>query len=270
MTVFPKAWALTDPVLLAEGGGGSVWRVRGPDGRTVIAKRLSPAALAEADHAAAWRRAQDGQGAVRLLDATDDWQLLEDAGDRTLADLLDDDGDDAAARIAAQVLAALHADDPGDGQGLHPLTERLSSLRQAAVRRGGPFAEAADLSAVLLAEATPPRRLHGDLHHDNILHGPRGWLAIDPHGVFGDPAYDAANLLYNPVERRDLRTDPARARRLADVLAPTVGRPASTILGWAFCHACLSAAWHDEDGDTDEVVHSLEAARAFRQALGGD
>ena len=64
----------------------------------------------------------------------------------------------------------------------------------------------------------------------------------DPHGLIGDPAYDAANLLYNPLERQDLRTDPARARRLAEVLAPAVQRPVAAVLGYGFCHACLSAA----------------------------
>ena len=46
--------------------------------------------------------------------------------------------------------------------------------------------------------------LHGDLHHENIMHGPRGWLAIDPKGVLGDPGFDAANMFYNPLDRDDL------------------------------------------------------------------
>lgn len=41
--------------------------------------------------------------------------------------------------------------------------------------------------------------LHGDLHHGNILlHGTR-WLAIDPKGLVGDPAYECAAFLRNPM-----------------------------------------------------------------------
>lgn len=37
--------------------------------------------------------------------------------------------------------------------------------------------------------------LHGDFHPHNILAAERGWLAIDPLPVVGDPAYDAVQYL---------------------------------------------------------------------------
>ena len=48
----------------------------------------------------------------------------------------------------------------------------------------------------LLADAARGRAsLHGDLHHDNVLDfGPRGWLAIDPHGLLGERGFDFANI----------------------------------------------------------------------------
>ena len=266
MSGFPQSWAVTGHELLADGVGGTVWRVRRADAPDAIAKRLSPAAAAEAGPAQAWLSGQDGRGAVRLLAVADGWQLLEDAGDRTLTAVLDADGDDAAARIAAEALRALHGADYA-AEGLTILFDRLGPLRQAGRREGGPFADAAARAQRLSARARRARPLHGDLHHDNLLHGPRGWLAIDPHGVFGDPTYDAANLLYNPVERADLRTNPARARRMADILAPVVDDAAEAVLEWAVCHACLSAAWHLEDANRAEAVHSLGVAAAVRQVL---
>ncbi len=261
---FPPEWRVTSAEPLADGVGGHVWRVQTADG-VAIAKRLSGAARAEAAFAIAWLREQNGRGAVRLIDIRDDWQLLEDGGDRTAADLLKDEGDEAAAIVAADVLRRLHASD-GPAAGLQSLADRFAALYEASDQHGGVFGEAAIIARRLTTEAAPSQPLHGDLHHDNLLSGPRGWLAIDPHGLFGDPAYDAANWLYNPVERQDLRTDPARARRLAAILAPAVRRPADIIRRWAFCHACLSAAWYLEDDDTDEAALSLEAARALRAA----
>lgn len=263
----PSVWKLTKLTLLAEGIGGLVWRAVDSEGRTSVVKRLSPQAASDAPQALAWLRWRDGAGAIRLLGAEGDWQWLEDAGRRTLTSVLDVEGDAAATRIAADVLGALHAPSDRPAGGLQTMEDRFAALRLEADNQGGLFSEAAGLTASLMSEGVSIRPLHGDLHHDNILHGPRGWLAIDPHGVLGDPAYDAANLLYNPVERQDLRTDPERAQRLARTLAPAVGRPAQAILAWGFCHACLSAAWHLEDENREEAARSLEVAQAIRRTL---
>src|SRR3712207_7697305 len=41
----------------------------------------------------------------------------------------------------------------------------------------------------------------GDFHHDNVLAARREpWLAIDPKGVVGEPAYDAGTLVREPPE----------------------------------------------------------------------
>ena len=41
--------------------------------------------------------------------------------------------------------------------------------------------------------------LHGDLHHDNILKNVNGWIVIDPKGVIGEPAYEVAAFIRNPI-----------------------------------------------------------------------
>lgn len=50
----------------------------------------------------------------------------------------------------------------------------------------------------LLESSPEPRLLHGDLHHENILWGGGRWWAIDPKGLWGDPAWEAAAFLRNP------------------------------------------------------------------------
>lgn len=261
----PTAWAVIEAASLADGIGGQVWRARRLSGEPVVIKRVSAQAAADAAHAIAYLDWREGQGAARLLAVDGDWQMQEDAGERTLTHVLEQEGDAAATLIAAEVLGVLHAPSGRRAEGLQTMTDRFAALTAAARAEGGLFAEA-DAWLKTLASG-PVQPLHGDLHHDNILFGARGWLAIDPHGVLGDPAYDAANLLYNPLDRQDLRTDPARARRLAEVLAPAVDRPVAAVLGYGFCHACLSAAWHLEDGDAAEADRSLATARAIQTAL---
>lgn len=60
--------------------------------------------------------------------------------------------------------------------------------------------------------------LHGDLHHYNVLgDGQGGWKAIDPKGLIGDPAYEAAAFLRNPI------TAMHRLKGLSTVLAGHIG-----------------------------------------------
>jgi len=43
--------------------------------------------------------------------------------------------------------------------------------------------------------------LHGDLHHENILHdAERGWLAIDPKGVLGPKIMECGRFIQNFIE----------------------------------------------------------------------
>jgi streptomycin 6-kinase len=39
--------------------------------------------------------------------------------------------------------------------------------------------------------------LHGDLHHDNILRGDAGWVAIDPKGVVGPAVLECGRFFHN-------------------------------------------------------------------------
>jgi streptomycin 6-kinase len=44
--------------------------------------------------------------------------------------------------------------------------------------------------------------VHGDFHHHNLLRSERGWLAIDPKPMLGEPEYDVASFLWNPLPCR--------------------------------------------------------------------
>lgn len=269
---FPADWTIDTATLIADGLGGKVWRVMRADGRTAVVKQASEAGCDDALRGGDFLRWRDGRGAVRLIDRRGDLSLLEHVAGGDLLSQLDALGDDAATRIAADVLRLLHTPSPSSWpQSLQPLPDYFASLfakarqdRQAG--RNSLFVTAAQRADALLADQQDVRPLHGDIHHENILRSTRGWLAIDPKGLIGDPAYDFANLFYNPPERDDLRADPERARRMAAILAEASGREAGVFLDFGFCHACLSASWHVEDGNHAEAARSLGVAEALRAA----
>jgi streptomycin 6-kinase len=266
-------WGASDPRPIAATPTSRVLRVRLADGRTAIVKDLTPIGVEDELAGAAFLAWRDGRGAVRLLAREGTTLLLEDAGDRSVLEHLDRHGDAAATEVLAGVVTELHAGPrsppPAD---LQPLEKHLASLFAAADadrdRHASPFVAAADLASSLLDLGRAPRPLHGDLHHDNVFAAPRGWLAIDPKGLFGDPAYDVANLFYNPLDRDDLRLDPTRIRSMARALADALDRDPADVLGWAIVDISLSAAWHTEDRRPDRVASDLRVVAAIRSVLG--
>ena len=197
----------------------------------------------------------DGHGAVRLLEAdrTQGVMLLERLAPGTPLRAMRDDV--RATSIAATVMRQLWRPVPPD----HPfptIADWASALDRYQARFAdapGPIpailaSEAASLFAELLASQATPVLLHGDLHHENILqvHG-ESWLAIDPKGVVGEPAYDTGALLRNP-EELFTASQPARilARRIAQ-LADELDLDRARIRGWAIAQAVLASLWSFED-----------------------
>ena len=96
------------------------------------------------------------------------------------------------------------------------------------------------------------------------MHGPRGWLAIDPKGLLGDPGFDAANMFYNPLNRDDLCLDPERIASMAEIFALTLGQDVRAILDHAIAYGCLSASWHGEDKNAVDESGELSVAAVLR------
>ena len=190
-----------------------------------------------------------GVGAVRLIEGDRDAWLMERAGDEvSLTTMAVSGDDDRAAAILAGCVAQLHA--PRDVAVPAGLT-RLDAWFQSLFARGAELPILARC-AIVARRLLPTEReiivLHGDLHHDNVLHGARGWLAIDPKGLVGERTYEAANLLCNPQPHGDIVHRPERMLRIATVYAEPLGLDVQRVLGFALAHAGLSAAWALEDG----------------------
>lgn len=215
-------------------------------GAPAMLKRLKPSSD-EADGIAALRHFA-GDGALALIEASADAVLMERAvGPRSLAAMALSGEDDAAARILAATAMRLHRPRPAPPPEIASLRRRFRALFElrstAAV-----LDRAATMAERLFAEPRDVAVLHGDLHHENVLDSPRGWLAIDPKGAIGEATYDLANLFCNPAGVERLVLDPARASRLALLFAEVTGFERQRILAVAFAHAGLATSWNIEDG----------------------
>jgi streptomycin 6-kinase len=267
---FPDRWGVIESQLIVETFSSRIWKVTRCHGSAAVVKDLKPFDDVEDElrgvHYLAWR---DGKGAVKLLDLDGQCLLLEYAGSTRLVDYLGEHGDRAATEIAAASMLQLFSPSersiPSD---LQPLRERFASLfrKAEADRREGMatlYVEAASIAERLLTNPVDVRPLHGDLHHENILHGPRGWLAIDPKGVLGDPGFDTANWFYNPLGRLDLCLNPERIVFMAGSFAKALGLDMRHILDHAIAYGCLSSSWHAADGNRKDEEQELLIAAAI-------
>jgi streptomycin 6-kinase len=256
---------------MADGIGGKVWLAGRNGGSLAIVKQPSDAARPDARRAADYLRWRDGHGAIRLLATDSDIHLLEYAGDCRLLDHRAEHGEAAATDIAADVVRQLHAPSPAPPASLTPLRDHFAGLfakaeDEQATGRSADFTACAVFADELLATQRDIRPLHGDIHHENILSSQRGWLAIDPKGLIGDPAYDVANMFHNPPHAPE-RTHPARILTLAETLSLAVGRDVEAVLAYAWAYSGLSAVWWLEIGDEQAARSTLEIGRAVKAAL---
>lgn len=192
----------------------------------------------------------DGAGAARVIEADDDALLMERVtGERSLVAMALGGQDREASEILVGVVERLHAPRRfAIPTTLTPLARWFEPLfRQAGEHRG--LGRCAAVARELLDDPRDIAPLHGDIHHENVLDGgARGWLAIDPKGLFGEGCYDVANLFGNPAPHGALVHDEKRMLSLARLFAVRLGYDPGRTLRFAFAHAGLSASWDIGDG----------------------
>ncbi|MGW7528180.1 aminoglycoside phosphotransferase family protein [Streptomyces sp. NPDC054783] len=243
-----RRWGCLPDGDVRHGGVGlivPVRRVASADAAVLKVSFPHPGNVHEPDAFAVWR----GRGAV-LLHARDDERfalLLERAHATTLAQPAD--GDELLA-VAGRINRRLAVPAP---PGLPRLRERAGaweeqlrtdevSLPHRLPRR---VVDAAVATVRELGRGQPDTLVHGDLHARNILRADREpWLAVDPKGYAGDPAYDGGTLLKAYAADRATAGDlPKAVRRALDVFAEAAGLDRERVRRWAQLHA-VQAAFH--------------------------
>ena len=225
------------------------------DGAPAVLKLSFPGDK-EFETEAAALAAFEGRGVCRLLrlDLSRGAMLLERLQPGgPLADLGDDE---EATAVAAGVMKKMWRPAPLD-HGFPTVSDwsrGFERLRRRFDGGTGPMperlvVEAETLFAELLLSEGERLLLHGDLHQENILStGPRTWLAVDPKGVVGEAAYEAAALLHNPVGALEVPDPKGLLERRLDVLSGNLGLDRARVRAWGLAQAVLAAYWGLEGG----------------------
>lgn len=252
-------WKLSEPVLVSETPTSWVYKVS-RRGSAAALKLIKPEALEDERGGGPMLRWYGGEGAARVFEIDDDAVLIEWLNGHALSELVHQGKDVTATDIICQIATQLSAARAEPPPTLMPLSERFKSLF-ATDRSAWPFAardlvvRAQIVAGQLLETMDEQVPLHGDLHHGNILFSPRSWVAIDPKGLWGDPAYEVASCFINPWSETDICASPERTERLLEAFEHRLGLDRVRMLGFAVAHAALTASWSVKAGTS--VNHQL-------------
>lgn len=262
-----ERWALTLGEPYEYIGYAYVVRAELPDGTPAVLKLAPPEADFETQLPALQH--YNGDGMCRLIDGDNSIValLLERLEPGTTLARLEDDvaATEIAANLAKRLFKPLPAEHPFAtverwGRAFHEVREKYSG--GCGSFPADLFDPAFDLYFNLCASQAEPVLIHGDFHHHNILQAQREpWLAIDPKGLAGEPAYEIGPFLYN---RLDADTDTRRLTlRRIEQFAEILGLDRQRLIGWGFAEAVLSSVWTFQDqGWISEEGH-LRVARAL-------
>ena len=248
------------------------------DGTRVVLKAGVP--RKDIAHEIAALRHWGGDGAVGVLeaDAVAGVFLLEHVAPGTPIIEIDDA---EATRVAAGIMRRLWRPAPAEHT-FPTIADWGAAFGELRARHGGTsgslpqalFDRGESLYFDLVASQAEPVVLHGDLHHWNILRAEREpWLAIDPHGVVGEPAFEVGPWLRNPQgdpgesgEARFLLKQPDVPRvldRRLGIFTEELGFDRQRVRDWGIAMCTLSAAWSDESGHVEGWRHAMAVAEAL-------
>ncbi|MEU9202891.1 aminoglycoside phosphotransferase family protein [Streptomyces sp. NPDC048332] len=245
-------WECVPDGPVMHGGVGVIVPVRRWAGESAVLKVSfpHPGNVHEPDALVAW----GGCGAVLLHERDDERfaMLLERVEPSTLAEV--EDGDEVV-MVAGRLNRRLAIPAP---PGLPRLRDHADAWEKQLCK------DAEDLTHALprqvldaavatvrdLGRAQPDTLIHGDFHARNILRADRErWLAVDPKGYVGDPAYDGGTLLKSRALTLLEADDLCKAvHRVLDVFAETAELDRERVRRWAQFHAVQAAFWGRRHG----------------------
>ncbi len=228
---------------------------------------------------AAALQAFEGFGSVSVLGQKPGALLLERAVPGTSLKSYFPSRDNEAIQIACAVMKRLHQA-PAPNTGLFPAMQDWLAILDKPWDIPNQYLEKArTLRTKLLATSNKTVLLHGDLHHDNILqHGdgkarqssrpPKcvstkedsdgGWVVIDPKGMMGEPAYEVAAFIRNPIP--ELLASAAVLdiiKHRIQVFSKLLGIDSQRMSEWCFVQAVLAWVWALEDGGDSDSFKQL-------------
>lgn len=205
----------------------------------------------EADEEADALELWSGEGAALLLrrDGPTRAMLIERARPGSdLAKLPEDEATEVAVSIGLRLWRP--AAEP-----FRWIGDQLPRWLSRAEQVGGPAATLISSARALYGDMEVGRStlIHGDFHHHNILDAGSRYIAIDPKAMLGEPEFDVAPFLWNPIEE-EITLEVAE-RRLAAFAA--AGLDEARMRAWSVIRVAYLGAYIGVDETDVQLLRSL-------------
>ncbi len=138
-------------------------------------------------------------GAIDVLASDSSMILMELANPGVSLKEFFPGNDEKASNILCSVIKKLHSAELPKEHAFQHVSELLKAFDDNSTIPKQVLNKARFLRDNLLDSCKQEVLLHGDLHHDNIIKNNDAWVAIDPKGFVGDPAFELAAYLSNPI-----------------------------------------------------------------------
>lgn len=114
---------------------------------------------------------------------------------------------------------------------------------------------AKQLCSFLLSSVESEILCHGDLHCENVIQNNDQWVVIDPKGVVGELAFEAAAFDFlSDDELKDSQNVADLFLSRIKILSEALSINNDRLLSWVFLRAIMSAQWFVEDGGDPSSV----------------
>ena len=251
------------PELIAETDIAKVWRVRRADQSLAALKVYKGDDMLDEAAGVFYLQNCNGEGAAKVYQSGKNAFLMEYLDGPALGDLTRRGDDREAAHKLVETASKLQNVQFDYSYEWPQLSEWISELNQ--LKRGASWTDknwqcieqSRHLAQKLISNQSDIAVLHGDLHHDNIMLGARGYCAIDAKGVIGDRAYELANAVSNPIGAEDLMIQADRITFLLDLWSSAFEIDRLKFLEWIIAQRGMSISWSGNHIPFDHISFKL-------------
>jgi len=244
---------LSDPILIAETATATVWRSNLVNGQPVALKIYNNADMRNEAPGFEMLKLWQGESAARLFGRISETSIeaavIEWLDGPSLGDLSRAGEDERSNEILLDVALRLHRLDIDAPPSCSVLTDTFDQLLSFVLPADWSqdtkqdFQQCQALAYRLITSQRNISALHGDLHHDNIRLGRRGYCAFDAKGLVGEKTFELANAFRNPNGMGDRLLSRQRIESMATQFTSVSGVDRGRLLNWACAKCAQSIVW---------------------------
>lgn len=254
---------VSSPQFVAETAIAKVWRVNRVDNSLAALKVYKGDDMRNEGPGVVFLQNCNGQGAAEIFQTGKNAFLMEYLDGHTLGELTRQGNDQEAAHKLVETANQLHKvqfDQNYPWPKLEDWVAELMELERGAIWTDDNWRHiemSRHLAQELVSAQKDIRVLHGDLHHDNIIKGARGFCAIDAKGVIGEKAYELANAVCNPIGAEELMVSRGRIEFLLTLWCEEFNLERARFLQWIIAQRGMSISWSGNEIASDHISFQM-------------